>query len=43
MNNEKDYPNKDTIDSFNEGEELLKNPNTKYYNNIDEVKEVLNV
>ena len=38
-----DIPNNDTIESFIEGEELLKDPNTKYYNNVDELKEALGV
>ena len=38
-----DIPNNDTIESFIEGEELLNNPNTKYYNNVDELKEALGV
>lgn len=36
-------PNNDTIESFIEGEELLKDPNTKYYNNVDELREALGV
>ena len=38
-----DIPNNDTIESFIEGEELLKDPNTKYYNNVDELREALGV
>ncbi len=38
-----DIPNNDTIESFIEGEELLKDPNNKYNNNIDELKEVIGV
>lgn len=38
-----DIPNNDTIESFIEGEELLNDPNTKYYNNVDELKEALGV
>lgn len=38
-----DIPNNDTIESFIEGEELLKDPNTKYYNNIDELKEAIDI
>lgn len=38
-----DIPNNDTIESFIESEELLKDPNTKYYNNVDELKEALGV
>ena len=36
-------PNNDTIESFIEGEELLKDLNTKYYNNVDELREALGV
>ena len=36
-------PNNDTIESLIEGEELLKDPNTKYYNNVDELREALGV
>lgn len=38
-----DIPNNDTIESFIEGEELLNDPNAKYYNNVDELKEALGV
>lgn len=38
-----DIPNNDTIESFIEGEVLLKDSNTKYYNNVDELKESLGV
>ena len=38
-----DIPNNDTIESFIEGEELLNDPNTKYYNNVNELKEALGV
>ena len=38
-----DIPNADTLESFIEGEELLNNPNTKYYNNIDDLKVALGV
>lgn len=36
--NSYDIPNNDTIESFIEGEELLKDPNTKYYNDVNELK-----
>ena len=38
-----DIPNNDTIESFIECEELLNDPNTKYYNNVDELKAALGV
>ena len=43
MSDSYDIPNIDTIESFIEGEELLKYPNTKYFNNVDELKDALGV
>ena len=43
MSDSYDVPNDETIESFIEGDELLKNIDTKYFYSIDELKEALEV